>query len=319
MEKNMMKKENVKFKGIFCGKIRRYFSWENFLDLLKVPVGIIQSFFIVIRFRPKVVFCKGGYVSFPIALGAFLARVPVILHESDLVPGLANRLSARFATKICVSYEESKKFFSKNKVVLTGNPVRKDIVTGRIEKGREITGFNSDLPVLLFMGGSQGAESVNRFIFDNLKDLLSAYQIVHICGSGNVRHKNDLNHLVGPDYESLLKRYIGYEFVGEELKHFYALCDVVISRAGAMSLAEIAAIKRPALLIPLGTEASRGDQIDNAKAFAKDNNADVINEVDLTKSLFLEKLEAVMKEPDKNSAKSAVDATEKIISLFKEL
>lgn len=314
-----MRQEGVNFKGIFCGKIRRYFSWENFLDLLKVPVGIIQSFFIVAGFKPKAVFCKGGYVSFPVAIGAFLARVPVVLHESDLVPGLANRLSARFATKICVSYENSKKFFPKDKVVLTGNPVRKDIVKGDAEKGRKNTGFNTDLPILLIMGGSQGAESVNRFIFDNLKELLSTFQIIHICGAGNTRDKNELKHLVGQDYESLLKRYVSYEFVGEDLKHFYALCDAVISRAGAMSLAEIAAINKPALLIPLGTEASRGDQIDNAKAFAKENNADVINEADLTKLLFLERLETVMKKTNTKSDNCSGDATEKIITLLKKL
>ncbi len=319
MEKEMMMKENVNFKGIFCGKIRRYFSWENFLDLMKVPVGIIQSFFIVIRFKPKVIFCKGGYVSFPVAFGAFLARVPVILHESDLVPGLANRLSARFATKICVSYEESKKYFSKEKVVLTGNPVRKDIVMGNIEKGREITGFNSDFPVLLFMGGSQGAVSINSFIFDNLSNLLSKYQIIHVCGAGNMREKDDLMRLVGHDYESLLTRYVSYEYVGDELKHFYALCDAVISRAGAMSLAEIAAIRKAALLIPLGMEASRGDQIDNAVAFARKNNAFVINETEITKKLFFKKLEAVLKDSKERSAKSATDATKKIITLLKEL
>ncbi len=263
----MMKKLNVPYRGIFCGKLRRYFSLRNVLDFFLVPAGIVQSFFIILKFRPQVVFCKGGFVSFPVAVGAKMAGKKVILHESDVTPGLANRLSARFADKILVSHRQTEKFFPICKVETTGNPVRKWIREGNKEAARKITGLHDlEKPVVLLMGGSQGAEYINEFVRENIAELTKKYAIIHICGKGNLADVKG-----GPDYYQT-------EYAGDELKDLYALCDLVVSRAGANSLAEIEYLHKPSILVPLGTEASRGDQIENAQIFCKTGPCRVINE-----------------------------------------
>ncbi len=320
MEKQMAADEGVPFKGILCGKMRRYFSWENFVDLLKVPAGILQAYLIIKKFRPDVIFCKGGYVSFPAAVSGKLAGVPVVLHESDVVPGLSNKMSARFATKICVAFEESGKYFPAEKVVLTGNPVRKEIVSGDAGAGRKFCGFADDLPVLLVTGGSQGAGFINNVVFDNLRNLLSVYRVAHICGEGKMRTEDDILALLGEDYASLANRYKAFEFVKDEMKDLYAMCGAVVSRAGAMTLAEIAAVGRPAVLIPLGKGASRGDQIDNARAFCKDHRAVTMEEDGFVFDDFLNELSALINENETKRERGAnFDATDKIINLLESL
>lgn len=293
MEKSMAEEAGVPFKGVMCGKLRRYFSWRNFLDVLKIPVGIAQAYAVVRRFKPCAVFCKGGYVSFPAAVAGRMAGVPVVLHESDVVPGLSNRLAARFASKICVSYDESKKHFPAGKVIVTGNPVRGDIACGDKEAARKMCGFKGDLPALLVTGGSQGAEFINNIVWDNLKELLSFYEVAHICGEGKMKPAEQIRTLLGLEYLSLEKRYKAFEFVKEEMKDLYALADVAVSRAGAMTLAEIAAVKIPAVLIPLGREASRGDQIDNATAFCRSHRAVILKEEDFDFRRLMESLHSL--------------------------
>lgn len=320
MERQMAADEGVPFKGILCGKMRRYFSWENFVDFLKVPVGILQAYLIIKKFRPDVVFCKGGYVSFPAAVGGRMAGVPVVLHESDVVPGLSNKMSARVATKICVAFEESGKYFPAEKVVVTGNPVRKEIVSGDAETGRKFCGFDYDLPVLLVTGGSQGAEFINNIVFDNLTKLLSFYRVAHICGEGKMRTADEILTLLGEDYASLTGRYKAFEFVKDEMKDLYAMCGGVVSRAGAMTLAEIAAVGRPAVLIPLGKGASRGDQIDNARAFCKEHRAVTMDEDGFVFDDFLNVLRELINEKTDGRNKGAdFDATGKIINLLESL
>jgi len=254
----------VEVREIICGKMRRYFSFQNFLDFFKVPVGIIQSIFILASFKPQVVFSKGGYVSVPgvIACG-FLnffrkifgkERIVLFVHESDVVPGIANRVGAKFADKIFVSFEESKKYFKKkSRVVVTGNPVRKDVLKGNKENGMKLCGFNRFKPVILVMGGSLGAMQINNLVWGNLDELLKRYQIVHIAGKGNIK------------FGLKKEGYKQFELLFEELKDVYAVSDLVVTRGGANSLAEIASMEKKAVVIPLGMASSRGDQIVNAK------------------------------------------------------
>lgn len=291
MEEAMIKDlgfECVRFKGIRCGKLRRYFSLKNFTDLFRIPFGILEAFFSILFFKPTAVFCKGGYVSFPVAIGGWLARKPVFLHESDVVPGLANKMTAFFASKVLVSYEQSVKYFKAGKVIVTGNPVRAEIYTGSVNGGLKFLKWNpSDLPVVLFMGGSQGAGFVNNLVWGGLKKLVKKYRVIHICGKGNtaraLRHSSTNKFVAG--------RYRFFEYVGSEMKDLYAVCDAIVSRAGAISLAEISAVGRPSVLIPLGKKYSRGDQIDNAKAFATGHKAFVMDEENFDKSLFFSALD----------------------------
>ncbi len=259
----------VDVREIICGKLRRYFSFQNFADFFKVPVGIIQSIFILASFKPQVVFSKGGYVSVPgvIACG-FLnffrrvfgkERIVLFVHESDVVPGIANRIGAKFADKIFVSFEESKKYFKKkSRVVITGNPVRKDVLKGNKEKGMKICGFNRFKPVILVMGGSLGAMQINNLVWENLDELLKRYQIVHIAGKGNIK------------FGLKKEGYKQFELLFDELKDVYSACDLVVTRGGANSLAEIASMEKKAVVIPLGMASSRGDQIVNAKICASE-------------------------------------------------
>lgn len=230
------------------------------MDFFKVPIGIWQAYGELKKFKADVVFSKGGFVAVPTVVAAYMLKIPVIIHESDVVPGLANKLVARYARKICVSFENSKKYFKKygEKVLVTGNPVREFLRNGDREKAYKFTGLDRHRPVILVMGGSQGAKQINDLIRDSLDELLKKFQIVHICGRGNLNI--GLHH----------KGYVQYEYLEEQLADVYALCEMIISRGGANSLAEIAFLKKKALIIPLGKEASRGDQMDNARVFAKD-------------------------------------------------
>ncbi len=253
----MAKDFGLDYAGVSCGKLRRYFSWENFKDILKIPIGIVQAFMVLRKFKADVIFSKGGYVSVPVVIAGWILRVPIICHESDLRPGLANKICFKFAKKICISFEESMKFVNKNKAVLTGNPIRNEILKGSKKKAWKFTGFDGANPVILVMGGSQGARQINKLIEDNLSQLLKEYQIVHIRGAGEMNIK--LEH----------KAYKQYEYLGEEMADIYAITDLVVSRGGANSLAEFGLLKKKAVILPLGLDVSRGDQIENAKIFAR--------------------------------------------------
>lgn len=260
IEKSMALKAGIPYVGISCGKMRRYFSWQNFVDFFKVPLGFFEAVRALKRLRPDVVFSKGGYVGMPVTLAAAKLKIPVIVHESDVIPGMANRIAFRFADKICVSFEETKKFIPKKyakKVVVTGNPVRKSLLDGDKDKAYKSTGFDKHRPVILIMGGSQGALQINNLVRSGLEELLKKFQIIHIRGRGNL------------DISLHKKGYVQYEYVDENLKDFYALSEMVVSRGGANSLSEIAFLKKKALIIPLGTAGSRGDQIENAKVFCR--------------------------------------------------
>ena len=296
----MLKDSDIPFRRIFSGKLRRYFSWQNFIDPLFVLLGFLQSLRILIGFRPRVVFSKGGFVSLPVVLAAFILRRKIILHESDSRMGLANRISAKLATKVCVGFPElagkSKKY------VLTGNPIRSDILSGKTEEGYKLTGFSQKLPILLVWGGSQGAAQINALIDENFEKWVKHFQIVHITGAGKSIKKEH-------------PHYIRFEYLNEELKHIYAITDMIIGRAGANSLFEIAALQKPNIIIPL----QNADQLLNATYFEKMGAALVFKKgadlFDLASNLWQNKaLQSGMKSALKKLARpEAADEIARII------
>jgi UDP-N-acetylglucosamine--N-acetylmuramyl-(pentapeptide) pyrophosphoryl-undecaprenol N-acetylglucosamine transferase len=256
LEERLCKEAYVPFSGIKAGKLRRYFSFKNFLDFFKVPVGVFQAWKVLRTFKPDVLFAKGGYVSLPVVMAARMLRVPVVAHESDVTPGLTTRLVSKFASKILLSWDESKEHFKMyaKKSEVVGNPVREMIFKGTIALGKENTGFSSDLPVVMIMGGSGGAQSINELVWTALPELIQFCQVIHVTGPGKIA-VNFNNQ----------KRYQSFEYVGDELPDIYAITDLVVGRAGASSIAEWVALGLPSILIPLGTHASRGDQLVNAE------------------------------------------------------
>jgi len=240
------------------GKFRRYFSLQNFVDFFKIPFGIYQAYKILKKFKPNVIFSKGGFVSIPVVYAAHYLKIPIVLHESDVSPGLANKLAAKKASILCLSHYESQKYFAPQlKKVVTGNPIREFVAHGDKERGFKITGFNSKLPIILIMGGSSGAQHINDELALAINHLAENYQIIHICGHGKIEK-------AVPISDKYHDRYNVFEYVDKELPDFYSITDLIVTRAGANSLAEIEALQIPAIIIPIGRSASRGDQIMNA-------------------------------------------------------
>lgn len=256
-ERSICKEYGVRFLPIFCGKFRRYFSWKNFLSPFLVVAGFFQSLRILRRVRAEVVMSKGGYVSFPVVLAAWILQIPVILHESDVSPGMANRMCARLAKIVCVAWSETK--FSGARTVVTGIPVRDEILRGSRAEGFKLTGFSGKKPVLLVMGGSLGAHFLNQLVMKMLPELVKVYDVVHLTGRGD-------DGFCTEKYEKMARgNYISFEYLNRELSHVYAITDVCLSRAGASAICELSSLKIPAVYIPLGTDGSRGDQILNAR------------------------------------------------------
>ena len=276
IEKQLIENAGIEYRGISSGKLRRYFDWKNFTDPFKVIKGYFQSRKIIKEFKPDIVFSKGGFVAVPVTMAAAHKKVPVVAHESDMTPVLANKLSAPYASRICCNFPETLKYLPKEKAVLTGTPIREEILTGNREKGLKICGFNGEKPVLLIIGGSLGSVKVNSAVRSVLDKLNDQFDIIHICGKGNVD-------------ESLLNRagYVQFEYVDKELRDLFAASDLLISRAGANAICEILALKKPNLLIPLSQAASRGDQILNAESFEKQGYSMVLKEEDLNDESLL--------------------------------
>lgn len=309
MEKQLIEREGITYHGISAGKLRRYFDMKNFTDTIKISRGFIEAIGVISRVKPSVVFSKGGFVSSPVVWAAWARRIPVIIHESDITPGLANKLSIPFAKKVCFAFPETEKYLPSEKAVLTGIPVRKSLLKGSREMGMELCKFNDSKPVILLIGGSLGSGVLNKTLRENLDTLAREYNICHVCGKGNV----DKDLL---DY----KGYKQFEYVNEELKHIFALTDLVISRAGATVLFEILTLKKPNLLIPLSKQASRGDQILNANSFKKLGFSEVLMEEELTPKTFLEGIrnawngrEKQIKAMESSALKNGVDEVVKLI------
>jgi UDP-N-acetylglucosamine--N-acetylmuramyl-(pentapeptide) pyrophosphoryl-undecaprenol N-acetylglucosamine transferase len=270
IEKDLIKKEGIEYYSINTGKLRRYFDLKNFTDMFRVVDGFRQAFILLGKLKPSIVFSKGGFVSCPVVWAAWLRGIPVVIHESDITPGLTNKLSMPFAKAVCYTFPESGIHIEKDKGYNTGMPIRESLLTGSSEKGRKLCGFSDNKPVLMVIGGSLGSEKINSMVRGVLDILLKDFNVCHICGKGNLKAE-----LEGK------KGYKQFEYVNEEQPHIYAMADVVISRAGATVLFELLALGKPNLLIPLSKAASRGDQILNAASFEKMGYSMVLQEEEL--------------------------------------
>jgi UDP-N-acetylglucosamine--N-acetylmuramyl-(pentapeptide) pyrophosphoryl-undecaprenol N-acetylglucosamine transferase len=284
IERSLVEGQNIKYHVISSGKLRRYFDIKNFTDPFRVIKGIFDAQKIIKREKPDIVFSKGGFVAVPVVLGAYLNRIPIIAHESDITPGLANKISLPYCSKICVTFPEALNHIKKEKGVLTGTPIRDELLNGSRINGLKICDFKGDKPVLAIIGGSLGSVFINTIVRENLDKLLSNYDIVHICGKGNLdlKLKNK-------------KGYKQFEYVGKELPDILKTADLVVSRAGANSLFELLALKKPNLLIPLSKKSSRGDQILNAASFEKSGYSLVLQEEDLSANAFIDKIDELNK------------------------
>jgi len=280
-ERGLAEGAGIPFHAVATGKLRRYFSWRNFSDPFRVVWGGAQAFAVLARLKPDLVFSKGGFVAVPVVFAARLRGIPVVLHESDLTPGLANRLCLPLCRRVCVSFPETLDHLrgaARAKARLTGSPIRPELFAGTRERGLAHLGFPEVKPVLLVMGGSLGAKSVNEALRANLDWILSDWNVVHLCGKG----------WVAP--EAARPGYRQFEFVGAELPDVLAAVDLVVSRAGANSLFELLALRKPMLLIPLPGRASRGDQILNAESFAARGLAHVLLQETLTRDTLRDAL-----------------------------
>lgn len=312
VEKNMITALQVPYHAVFSGKLRRYFSWKNFLDGFKIVVGIVQAYQLLRKLSPDVVFSKGGYVAFPVVVGAWLNRIPIVAHESDISPGLANRQSFPFVNKICVTFAAAKKHFKRaDKVVITGTPIRQQLFKGTKNSALSRCAFNDEKPCLLVVGGSQGATTLNTCVRQVLDTLCEYFQVIHLCGKGKI-DASFANR----------KGYCQFEYANEEMADFFAASEIVISRAGANALYEILALAKPHVLIPLSQKVSRGDQVQNARYFQSQGISVVVSEETLTPETLLAAIEEVKtnreKIVEKIKALSIESATLKIIGVIKE-
>ncbi len=311
IEKQLLKEQKIPYYGISSGKLRRYFDIKNFSDPLKVLKGLGQSVRLMRKLKPDIVFSKGGFVSVPVILAARFCHIPSIIHESDLTPGLANKLAIPNAAKVCCNFPETLKYLPEDKAVLTGSPIRKELLTGNKESARALCHFNNEKPVLFVVGGSSGSKFINDTIRGLLPELLKSYQVIHMCGKGNI--------------EESLKRTAGYkqfEYIGAELNDIFALADLVISRAGANSICELLALHKPNILIPLSANASRGDQILNAQSFEKQGYSVVIEEEIITPAKLLNIIHETYKNRERYvtamEKSNTLNSVEKIVSLIEE-
>ena len=276
IEKELVEKFGIPYYGISSGKLRRYIDIKNFTDAFRVIRGFAQAVGILKKIRPDIVFSKGGFVIVPVVLAAGLLKIPVVLHESDITPGLANRISMPFAKAVCTSFPETGLHIKKKQVYLTGTPIRASLFKGSAKEGLSFCGFDSAKPVLLVMGGSLGAAKLNAVLRTSLDTLKKSYNIVHLCGSNNV--DTELTNIPG---------YAQFEYLDEELPHVLAAADIIVSRAGANSIFEFLALRKPHLLVPLPRTKSRGDQILNADSFKNQGYSKVLLEEDMSPASFV--------------------------------
>ena len=269
IEKQLIADYKIPYTGISTGKLRRYFDLKNFTDPFRVVNGFFEARRALKKIRPDVVFSKGGFVSVPVVRAAHSLKIPCIIHESDMTPGLANKLCFGAAAKVCCNFPETVKTLPEGKAVLTGTPIRDELFTGDKEKGLSLCGFTADKPVIMIMGGSQGAVAVNKAVRNHLDELLEDFQVVHLCGRGHL----------DPALEGK-EGYKQFEYVKEDLKHLFAAADLMISRSGANAICEILALQIPNILVPLAA-GSRGDQVLNANSFAAQGYSEVVATDDL--------------------------------------
>lgn len=284
IEKELIEQFGIPYHGISSGKLRRYFSLQNFTDPFRVIKGFREAHKLIKLLRPNVIFSKGGFVSVPVVLAGKKRKIPTIIHESDMTPGLANKISIPSATKVCCNFPETVKLLPADKAVLTGSPIRQELLSGDKQHALNFTGLDESKPVILIVGGSLGAAAVNEAIRRILPSLLKDFHVIHLCGRGKL--DPSLNHLNG---------YVQYEYIKDELKDLFALSDIVISRAGANAICELLALHKPNLLIPLSASASRGDQLLNARSFERQGFSAVMEEEQLTDTSLLTAVRSLYK------------------------
>lgn len=285
IERRLIEDMGIPYHGISSGKLRRYFDLKNFSDPFKVLKGYAEASHLIKKLKPNIIFSKGGFVAVPVVLAAKRRHVPVIIHESDLTPGLANRLCIPSATKVCCNFPETLQHLPEDKAVLSGSPIRQELFEGSREEGFRLCGFSDDKPVLMAMGGSLGAAAINKALRSNLDALLEQFHIIHLCGKGN--------------FDASLENRAGYrqfEYAKKELPHLFAITDLIISRAGANAICELLALKIPNILIPLPASQSRGDQLLNAASFEKSGYSYVLQEEDMTDDSLLKAVQYVYDE-----------------------
>jgi len=271
IERKLIEDAGIPYDGISSGKLRRYFDLKNFSDPFRVVKGYAQARKLLKKYKPDVIFSKGGFVSVPVVLAAKHFHIPTIIHESDMTPGLANKLCIPSARKVCCNFPETLQYLPADKAVLTGSPIRAELLKGDRLSGLQYAHLSADKPVILVIGGSLGSVTVNQAVRSLLPRLLPDFQVVHICGKDHLDES-----LIGTP------GYVQYEYVDAPLRHLFAAADLIVSRAGANSICEILALRKPNILIPLSAAASRGDQILNASSFAKQGFSTLLEEESMT-------------------------------------
>jgi len=299
---SLLSYEEFKIKTISAGKIRRYFSLQNIIDIfIKTPFSILQSFFYLILISPSLVLSKGGPGAFAVTFVARILRIPVFLHESDIVPGLSNQKASKWAKKIFTSFPQTE-YFNPSKTNQIGNPIRKELMEGDKQKAGEIFNLSLTRPVILIMGGSQGAEAINDFVLLVLNNLLKDYEIIHATGPANVDQVTAESQVI--IQKDLQRYYHAYGILNEEkLKHAYKVADLIISRSGSGSIFEIASVGKPSILVPLPSSAGN-HQAKNAYAYAQNGSAIIIEQENLTQNFFLENLQLLFASPERLSQMS---------------
>lgn len=312
IEKELIEPFGIPYHGISSGKLRRYFSLQNFTDPFRVLKGFREAKALIKQLKPDVIFSKGGFVSVPVVLAGKRNKVPSIIHESDMTPGLANKIAIPSAVKVCCNFPETLEALPKDKAVLTGSPIRQELLSGNKIAAMDLCDFTSDKPVILVIGGSLGSVVVNTAVREALPELLEKFQVIHLCGKGKL-----------DDSLSQTKGYCQFEYIKNELRDIFALADIVISRAGANAICELLALRKPNLLIPLSANASRGDQILNARSFERQGFSMVLEEEALTKDSLLDSVQklydnrSTFMDAMKNSGQQ--DSIDTIIRLIEEV
>ena len=311
IERKLIEELGIPYYGISSGKLRRYFDLKNFTDPFRVLKGFSEAKNLLKQLKPDVVFSKGGFVTVPVVIAAKKCKIPAIIHESDMTPGLANKLCLSSAAKICCNFPETVKSLPQDKAVLTGTPIRQELLQGSKEAGRRFCGFTDQKPVLMVIGGSLGAASVNQHIRSILPELLKEFQVIHLCGKGKT--DETLTNTEG---------YVQFEYIKQELADLFALSDIVISRAGANAICEINALHKPNLLIPLSANASRGDQILNARSFERQGYSMVLEEEEITDEKLLSTIRKLYADRqtyvDAMAKDSQIDSIHRILALIEE-
>jgi len=298
----LLSQEGIKVREVFAGKIRRHSGWksflQNFVDVcFKIPIGVLQSFFYIFFLSPDMILCKGGFGSIPGVIAGKLLLVPVFLHESDIVPGVANRFISRFALEVFVSFPGTE-YFPLRKMILVGNPIRREVLEGSKTEGKSFFKLSSAKPVVLILGGSQGAQRINDKILEILPNLLENFEVIHQCGEKNFEQVKVESKVMMGRNEDLEKFYHLFPFLKEpELRHAYATADIICSRAGSGSIFEIAAAGKPSILIPL-PESAQNHQVKNAYAYQETGASLVLEEANFTPHFFLEKLKSLFSQPE---------------------